>query len=353
MSVGSTVRIAFLDVGQGDTIVVSLPQSHEAVVVDCVNPHTVFSYLQDQKVTRVRALVITHLHVDHYRGVVRFLKNCSSELNVVCEKVLYNWPSVPSRELDRLLRDADRHSEDYEDERQNRRQRQGSFRELLDWAESTRGASGSIESNQPFLEGKISEAIQVLHPWHEDIPRLQAMGLNNTSVVLKIQGAGSSALLTGDLEPDGWHRLRANVGCLHADVLKFPHHGAWKNGDAAVILDDVKPSYVTISVGTEGRKYDHPSAHVLGEISKRRSVVVLCTQATTQCENDLLAKRDHILKQLAKRHGGGYCELRETTNSCPCAGSIIIDLDQVVTVVEPNIATYRREIVNSFSTHLC
>src|SRR5450759_3890771 len=39
------VRIAFLDVGQGDTIVISLSEQREAVVVDCINADAVIEYL--------------------------------------------------------------------------------------------------------------------------------------------------------------------------------------------------------------------------------------------------------------------------------------------------------------------
>ncbi len=63
----ATIRIAFLDVGQADTVVVSLPEQREAVVVDCVSADTVFEYLKHENIATVRALVLTHLHADHYR----------------------------------------------------------------------------------------------------------------------------------------------------------------------------------------------------------------------------------------------------------------------------------------------
>jgi beta-lactamase superfamily II metal-dependent hydrolase len=41
----SRIRIAFLDVGQGDTIVVSSPETREAVVIDCIDADAVLEYL--------------------------------------------------------------------------------------------------------------------------------------------------------------------------------------------------------------------------------------------------------------------------------------------------------------------
>ena len=61
MNAQYVVRIAFLDVAQGDTMVVSIPETGEAVIVDCVEPDIVFAYLQEQKITSVRGLIVTHL----------------------------------------------------------------------------------------------------------------------------------------------------------------------------------------------------------------------------------------------------------------------------------------------------
>jgi len=43
-----TIKIAFLDVGQADTIVISCSDTHEAIVVDCVNAKEVLNYLKEE-----------------------------------------------------------------------------------------------------------------------------------------------------------------------------------------------------------------------------------------------------------------------------------------------------------------
>ena len=40
----SIIKIAFLDVGQADTIVISCPETQEAIVVDCVDAKAVLDY---------------------------------------------------------------------------------------------------------------------------------------------------------------------------------------------------------------------------------------------------------------------------------------------------------------------
>ncbi len=45
----SSIRIAFFDVGQADTIVITSPETHEAIVVDCVNPKAVLDYWSEKR----------------------------------------------------------------------------------------------------------------------------------------------------------------------------------------------------------------------------------------------------------------------------------------------------------------
>lgn len=125
----------------------------------------------------------------------------------------------------------------------------------------------------------------LVHPYASDFIGLESQGLNDTSVVLRVIGPGSSALLTGDLEPAGWQQLRKNHPDLRSDILKFPHHGgAWQAVDADDLLNTLQPSAVVISVGTEGGKYKHPHKDVFAALSTRPHIRVLCTQATSQCQ---------------------------------------------------------------------
>jgi len=52
------VRLAFIDVGQGDTIVITVPKTHEAVIVDCVDADAVISYLETYRIRYIRGIII-------------------------------------------------------------------------------------------------------------------------------------------------------------------------------------------------------------------------------------------------------------------------------------------------------
>ena len=94
MTLKTTVRVAFIDVGQGDTIVVSVPETHEAVIVDCFDAEAVISYLEKYDIRYIRGLIVTHLHRDHCKGIIGLIANIKSELNLNCERILYYLPDA-------------------------------------------------------------------------------------------------------------------------------------------------------------------------------------------------------------------------------------------------------------------
>jgi len=190
-----------------------------------------------------------------------------------------------------------------------------------------------------------------LYPAYGETPDLLGLGFNNMSSILRINGPGCSALLTGDIEPVGWQRLtKKDIQC---SVLKFPHHGAWRDPNVGAILDTVRPSTVIVSVGTEGHRYDHPNAHVFDALSKR-GIELLCTQATRRCGLiDELATRSALMKDFtADTVSGGYGVTSAT--GCPCAGTVVIDLADRPHVRQPSRAFHRDTIIKRYyPTHQC
>ncbi|OYY62290.1 MAG: DNA internalization-related competence protein ComEC/Rec2 [Burkholderiales bacterium 28-67-8] len=107
---------------------------------------------------------------------------------------------------------------------------------------------------------------EVLHPApevYESAPKP-----NTLSCVLRVQGVGMSALLTGDIERDQEIRLlREHPDALRADVLLAPHHGS-KTSSSAAFLDVVHPHVAVFQAGHHNR-YGHPADEVLERYRER------------------------------------------------------------------------------------
>lgn len=350
------VKVAFLDVGQGDSIIVTVPDTGEAVVIDCPEADTVIEYLRAEKVRFIRALIITHLHLDHFRDSVGFLENCGRQLGIECERLIFNWPHKGQK----VLPDADEHSENNINPARQNRLRPTAYQELMGWVEqeaNEHACAGLLRSrNGDHLEidGTITQAIKILQPSHAQLGKLIQLGLNNTSAVLQIVGPGSSALLTADIEPTGWRELQKHHSDLRSDVLKFPHHGAWKNGDPIDILGAVDPSIVVISVGTDGTRYNHPNHHVFTAIRSRSNTRLLCTQVTTCCVENPAVHQPTIEAALEADATSRGTQHVRTSRGCPCTGTVIIELSDRARILQPDGAVHRDQIIKRFfNTHRC
>lgn len=91
---------------------------------------------------------------------------------------------------------------------------------------------------------------------------------NARSCVVRIDGGGRSALLTGDLEREQEARLVAAHGAaLASDVLFVPHHGSATSSSAA-FLDTVRPRVAVVQAGYRNR-FGHPAADVVARYRER------------------------------------------------------------------------------------
>lgn len=348
MSEQPVVRVAFLDVGQGDTIVISLPETKEGVVVDCVDANAVISYLERERIQHLRGLLVTHLHLDHYGGVAQFLNNLELELGISCERVFFHRPLLSKTLHKAIFNDEDNHGHDGLDEKTSKRKSKHSIINLLRWAKRNRERFNSL-TIQPGITLPFEDVIELIHPWDVDVPELLSQGLNNTSAVIKVKGRSSSALLTGDIEPLGWSYI-TDKDKLKSDVLKFPHHGAWKDDSVSNLLTTVEPSLIVISVGTSGIRYGHPNTHVFEAIAQLPNVQLLCTQATTQCASHLERLKLDIVEVFRQQseHDDFFFV---NQNGCPCAGTVILELADVVNVIQPRIDFHRSKIIRRYFAH--
>lgn len=100
--------------------------------------------------------------------------------------------------------------------------------------------------------------VEVLYPFASD--DLDAASDNNNSVVLRIVYGSRVFLLTGDVEQKAERDLLAN-GTLRADVVKVAHHGS-RTSSMQTFIDATGATYAVISVG-QNSQFGHPHAEVV------------------------------------------------------------------------------------------
>jgi competence protein ComEC len=243
---GDQWRVTFLDVGQGDSAVIELPDG-TTVLVDGGARYERFDmgrsvigpFLWNRGIRHLDHVIGTHQQLDHVGGLIWILGHI---------QVGRYWTSGVTREerfvadLQRALRDA------------------GLAEEM-----AVRGqevlAGGPCRLR--ILSPSQNESIPVSHTSSGTV-------LNNRSIVSRLECGSHAVLFAADIEVDGLHRLGAD-GRQPVTVLKVPHHGSRSSLDPAWIAD-VHPQYAVVSVGRVNG-YGHPVQAVLDAYAEQHSSV--------------------------------------------------------------------------------
>ncbi|WP_426750878.1 DNA internalization-related competence protein ComEC/Rec2 [Myxococcus sp. Y35] len=220
------LRVTFLAVGQGDSVVVSSRGEHLLVdgggVPGGMDPgeRFVLPYLKHAGISRLALAVLSHPHPDHALGLASALKQVPTERL---------W--LPAGEEDGPL-----------------------TRQVVAAAGDARVEE--VEAGHPPL--RLGEAVvEVLGPPEPDARELLE-GANDRSVVLLVRHGDVTVLLTGDVEADGEDALAERLGPV--TVMKAPHHGS-RTSSTEALLARTRPRHVVFCVGRRNR-YGFPHTEV-------------------------------------------------------------------------------------------
>jgi competence protein ComEC len=225
------MRVTFLDVGQGDGVLVETRRA--AILVDQGPPEArVADQLRALGLRRLSALVLTHPQRDHIGGAADVMRR----LRVGA--VLH--PAIPA------------------DSREQR---------TVASIAATKGVPlVVVRRGDRFRVGRL--VVDVL--WPQDGGR-RGEDPNMHAVVLRVSFGATDVLLTSDAESDVTGAL-----LLHpVEVLKVAHHGSEDPG-LARLLRTVRPQVAVISVGA-GNEYDHPRPETLGALAEAPGLSVFRT----------------------------------------------------------------------------
>lgn len=224
-------EVVFLDVGQGDAVLITTPEGAQ-VLIDGGPTSAVVRALARHMPrfdTRLDMVVATHPDSDHVAGLVDVLERYEVGEVVMTEK---------------------------EGE-------SGAARAFALAAESEEALITMARRGQVWQLG-ASTTLEILYP-ETDPSELES---NASSIVIKVTYDTTSFMLTGDAPKGIEEYLVLTYGeYLQSTVLKAGHHGS-RTSTSELWLDEVSPAYVVISAGGDNR-YGHPHVEVTDAVFNR------------------------------------------------------------------------------------
>lgn len=224
-STAQNLKIHFINVGQGDSILIESPGGENILVdggdrADRITAE-IINYLQDRNIEKLDYIISTHPHADHIGGLVDIIDNFE------VKKVLDSGKIHTSKTYENYLMKIDQENIAFDTPRQ-----------------------GDI------ITLKNSEII-FLHP----DKNLENYSLNNSSLVFVLKYKNQNFLFTGDIENKIEKELSRENPDLKTDVIKVPHHGSDSSSYNSWIKS-LNLKIAVIQVGADNQ-YGHPSSGVL------------------------------------------------------------------------------------------
>jgi competence protein ComEC len=225
------LRVTFLDVGQGDSVLLETPRAR--ILVDEGPPEAgVAAQLRGMGVRSLSALVMTHPQRDHVGGAADVIRG------VEVGEVLDPGLAATGPESDAALAAA--------------RSRHVPIR--------------VVRTGTSFRSGRLR--LRVLWPEDEGTPSEDP---NQNAVVLVASYGETDVFLSADAESD----VTARLPLQPVEVMKVAHHGSEDAGLAAE-LETLRPRVAVISCG-RGNDYGHPRPETLAALAAAPGLAVYRT----------------------------------------------------------------------------
>jgi competence protein ComEC len=241
-----TVRVTFLDVGQGDATVLELPDG-QTVLIDAgpayrrldMGRAVIGPYLWNHGIRRLDHVVATHPQWDHVGGLPWVLHTF---------EVGHYWSNGVLR------------TEDFFHQLQSAVKSAG-------LQERIPAAGTEIVSSGPCSLTVLSPTRNQGTESYVSTTVTSGTDLNNRSLVTRLECGGHSFLLTADAEQEALDGLLYTPNGLTARVVKAPHHGA-RSSLHREWVNQLQADAMVVSVGAHNR-YGHPAPEVLDAYQRR------------------------------------------------------------------------------------
>jgi competence protein ComEC len=228
------LHVSFLDVGQGDAILIQTPNGQDILIDGGPDPQEINLELSEQLPFWDRTIdlvVCTQPHADHVTGLIDVLQRYRVK-RVLDPGVPYD--SAIYQEWLRLIED--------------------------------REIEYSIARSGQEIDLGNGIKIEVLNP-PESLWEGTGDDVDNNGVVLRLSWGQVSFLFTADIREEAEFELIGQRANLRSTVLKVAHHGS-DTSTSQQFLAAVAPEVATVSVGVNNT-FGHPSPEVLERLTDR------------------------------------------------------------------------------------
>ncbi|WP_318615104.1 DNA internalization-related competence protein ComEC/Rec2 [Sporosarcina sp. YIM B06819] len=240
-----SLRVTYLDVGQGDSIVIELPYRRAVYVIDTggtvtfgeknwktptkpfeVGRKIVVPYLKGQGITTIDKLILTHADADHIEGADEVLQDLRvREVHI-----------APRSDQETMMRS------------------------IMHLIEEQQIPLFQMKKGVSWQEGSAA--------FHYVGPTDGSYKGNDSSLILYMTTTGPSFLFTGDMEAEGERQFLRQYGQadFRSFILKAGHHGS-RTSSTEPFIDAIRPEMTIFSAGKNNR-YGHPHPEVVETFRK-------------------------------------------------------------------------------------
>lgn len=217
------LRVSFIDVGQGDSEFIELPNG-ETLLIDAGTNETgadVVNYIESLGYSSIDYVVGTHPHEDHIGGLDDVIRTFDVE-SVYMPKVTADTKT---------------------------------FEDVLDAVDEKGLTINTAKAGVTLVDGD-GLSVKMLAPVLDEYDNT-----NDYSAVIRIVYDDTSFIFMGDAEQYAEDLI---TGDVDSDVLKVGHHGS-STSTGEAFLERVSPSYAVISCGL-GNSYGHPHTETIEKL---------------------------------------------------------------------------------------